>query len=50
MHDCTCLRTQIDIAAVSAAVITVLNGLCISLFVVSLPPALTPHLFTITLT
>jgi hypothetical protein len=43
------MHAQADVDAVSAAVIAVLNGVFIWLLVVSLLPALTGHLFTITL-
>ena len=44
-----CMHAQADVDAVSAAVIAVLNEVFIWLLVVSLLPALTGHLFTITL-
>ena len=43
------MHAQADVDAVSAAVIAVLNEVFIWLLVVSLLPALTGHLFTITL-
>ena len=43
------MHAQADVDAVSAAVIAVLNGVFIWLLVVSLLPALTGDLFTITL-
>ncbi len=43
------MHAQVDVDAVSAAVIAVLNGLLMWLLLVSLLPALSRHLFTITL-